>query len=46
MLKAKLTSEGQVTIPTAIRLTLGLEAGDELLFFFAAALTSCTAVML
>ncbi len=32
MLKAKLTSEGQVTIPTALRRQLNLEAGDELLF--------------
>jgi AbrB family looped-hinge helix DNA binding protein len=32
MLKAKLTSKGQVTIPTALRQQLNLEAGDELLF--------------
>jgi AbrB family looped-hinge helix DNA binding protein len=32
MLKAKLTSKGQVTIPTALRRQLNLEAGDELLF--------------
>lgn len=32
MLKAKLTSKGQVTIPTALRRQLNLEVGDELLF--------------
>ncbi|MCB0972288.1 MAG: AbrB/MazE/SpoVT family DNA-binding domain-containing protein [Acidimicrobiales bacterium] len=29
---AKLTSKGQVTIPSAVRDALGLEVGDELLF--------------
>jgi antitoxin PrlF len=29
---AKITSKGQVTIPKSVRDTLGLRAGDELLF--------------
>jgi AbrB family looped-hinge helix DNA binding protein len=29
---AKITSKGQVTIPKGVRDTLGLRAGDELLF--------------
>jgi len=29
---AKITSKGQVTIPVDVRNTLGLEAGDSLLF--------------
>lgn len=29
---AKLTSKGQITIPKAVRETLGLETGDQVLF--------------
>lgn len=32
MMLAKITSKGQVTIPVDVRNTLGLEAGDSLLF--------------
>lgn len=34
MIKAKLTSKGQITIPVAIRRKLNLQPGDELLFEF------------
>ncbi|MDD3655007.1 MAG: AbrB/MazE/SpoVT family DNA-binding domain-containing protein [Desulfotomaculaceae bacterium] len=34
MIKAKLTSKGQITIPIAVRHKLNLQPGDELLFEF------------
>jgi len=34
MLRAKLTSKGQVTIPVAVRHKLNLQPGDELIFEF------------
>lgn len=34
MIKANLTSKGQITIPVAIRRKLNLQPGDELLFEF------------
>ncbi|TYO96969.1 AbrB/MazE/SpoVT family DNA-binding domain-containing protein [Desulfallas thermosapovorans] len=34
MIKAKLTSKGQITISAAIRRKLNLQPGDELLFEF------------
>lgn len=34
MLRAKLTSKGQITIPVAVRHKLNLQPGDELLFEF------------
>lgn len=32
MLRAKITSKGQITIPVAVRRILNLQPGDELLF--------------
>jgi AbrB family looped-hinge helix DNA binding protein len=32
MLRAKVTSKGQITVPIAVRRRLNLEAGDDLLF--------------
>jgi len=34
MIRAKLTSKGQITIPVAVRHKLDLQPGDELLFEF------------
>lgn len=32
MIKARLGSRGQITVPRAVRQQLGIEAGDELVF--------------
>lgn len=32
MYKAKLTSKGQITVPSAVRQALGVEPGDEIVF--------------
>ncbi len=32
MVKARLTSKGQITVPKAVRKRLGIQPGDELLF--------------
>ncbi|GAV24460.1 Transcriptional regulator, AbrB family [Carboxydothermus islandicus] len=34
MLRAKLTSKGQITIPVAVRRKFNLQPGDELIFDF------------